>query len=220
MSPSAMFATEREDRTCELLDALEARRRAALAERQAARLLHLLTTAHHPVSRNQEERAAMKSLYKVLGLGPQATPAELRSAHRKLARQYHTDSAGGDRARFQEVQEAYETLSDPARRREYDAQRAAWLAEQGAVDCPGCGTATRLKSRGLASRCPLCKTALTEETAEGRLKRKALRTLQGATELAEHLVEAAVAEGVQAAQDAVRAKFQGLRTRLDPGKRS
>lgn len=203
------------DPTCALLDALEARRRAALAERQAERILRLLLAAPPASSLGPKERAPMKSYYKVLGLGPGADPSQIRSAHRRLARQHHTD-AGGDKTRFQEVQEAYETLIDPVRRREYDAERAAWLAEQDAVDCPACGTPNRVRVRGLAMRCATCKTQLTEETAEGRVKLKALGALSGATKLAEGLVETVVEESVQLAQDAVRTGFTRLRRRLNP----
>jgi molecular chaperone DnaJ len=63
-------------------------------------------------------------LYSVLGLEPGASVAEIKRAYRRLARRYHPGINPGDRAAealFRRVSEAYETLVDPVRRREYDA---------------------------------------------------------------------------------------------------
>jgi molecular chaperone DnaJ len=62
--------------------------------------------------------------YVILGLEPGASPAEIKRAYRRLSRRYHPGVNPGDRqaeAVFERVTEAYETLSDPARRKEYDA---------------------------------------------------------------------------------------------------
>lgn len=68
-----------------------------------------------------------KNYYETLGVSKTATDDELKSAFRKLARQYHPDLHPGDEAaanKFKEVNEAYETLSDPQKRAEYDAAQA------------------------------------------------------------------------------------------------
>lgn len=57
--------------------------------------------------------------YEVLGVPKTATPEEIKRAYRKLASQHHPDK-GGDTAKFQQVEEAYRTLSDPQKRQEYD----------------------------------------------------------------------------------------------------
>lgn len=63
--------------------------------------------------------------YSILGVSESAGPAVIRSAYRRLARQHHPDVSGEDsRATFQRIQEAWNVLHDPARRRGYDAQRA------------------------------------------------------------------------------------------------
>lgn len=61
----------------------------------------------------------MKDLYNILGVDKTASPEEIKRAYRKLASKHHPDR-GGDTARFQEIQSAYETLSDPQRRQQYD----------------------------------------------------------------------------------------------------
>ena len=57
--------------------------------------------------------------YKTLGVSKNATPDEIKKAFRKLARKNHPD-AGGDEAKFKEINEAYEVLSDEKKRKLYD----------------------------------------------------------------------------------------------------
>ena len=62
--------------------------------------------------------------YRELGVQRAATAAQIKAAHRKLAKRYHPDADGGDTLRFLSIQEAYALLSDPLRRREWDARHA------------------------------------------------------------------------------------------------
>lgn len=57
--------------------------------------------------------------YETLGVQPNATPDEIKKAYRKLASTHHPDK-GGSTATFQAIQAAYETLSDPAKRQQFD----------------------------------------------------------------------------------------------------
>lgn len=60
-----------------------------------------------------------KTFYDVLGVSKNASDKEIKTAFRKLAQKYHPD-AGGDEAKFKEISEAYDTLSDEKKRKEYD----------------------------------------------------------------------------------------------------
>jgi hypothetical protein len=74
----------------------------------------------------RDERAsgqASRDYYEILGVPRDATAEELKRAYRRRARECHPDANPGDpeaAARFREAREAYETLSDPERRAEYD----------------------------------------------------------------------------------------------------
>lgn len=61
-----------------------------------------------------------KDYYKILGVSKNASAEEIKRAYRKLAHQYHPDKSGGDAERFKEVNEAYQVLSDPNKRAQYD----------------------------------------------------------------------------------------------------
>ncbi|WP_265130316.1 J domain-containing protein [Chryseobacterium oranimense] len=65
----------------------------------------------------------MKDYYYFLGISPDASEEDIKKAYRKLSLKYHPDKNENDdffAGRFREIQEAYEILSDPGKRRTYD----------------------------------------------------------------------------------------------------
>ena len=61
-----------------------------------------------------------KNYYDILGVQKGANKDEIKKAFYKLASKYHPDKKGGDEQKFKEVNEAYQTLSDEKKRKEYD----------------------------------------------------------------------------------------------------
>jgi DnaJ-class molecular chaperone len=68
--------------------------------------------------------------YNTLGVAKNATPDEIKKAYRKLASQHHPDK-GGDKAKFQDIQAAYDTLSNPDKRQQYDNPMPQGFQQQG-----------------------------------------------------------------------------------------
>jgi DnaJ-class molecular chaperone len=72
-----------------------------------------------------------KDYYATLGVTKASTEKEIKGAFRKLARKFHPDVNPGDKAseaKFKEINEAYEVLGDPAKRKKYDELGANWRA--------------------------------------------------------------------------------------------
>jgi len=61
-----------------------------------------------------------KNYYEILGVEKGASDEEIKKAYRKLAHQHHPDKQGGDEAKFKEINEAYQVLSDKQKRAQYD----------------------------------------------------------------------------------------------------
>src|ERR1700687_4103950 len=75
-----------------------------------------------------------KDYYGILGIKKTATADEIRKAFRKLARKYHPDVNPGDKKaeeKFKEINEAYEVLSDPEKRKKYDTLGPNWQEQFG-----------------------------------------------------------------------------------------
>jgi molecular chaperone DnaJ len=91
---------------------------------------------------------AAKDFYKILGVSPNASTEEIKKIYRRLAKKYHPDANPGNKVaeeKFKEVSEAYDILSDPEKRKQYDRMRTlgfdlgsspggGWRASAGGAD--------------------------------------------------------------------------------------
>jgi DnaJ-class molecular chaperone len=87
-----------------------------------------------------------KDYYKILGVSKSASAEDIKKAYRRLARKYHPDVNPGDKsaeARFKEINEAYEVLSDPDKRRKYDTLGPNWQEQFG----PGSASRSGARAR-------------------------------------------------------------------------
>ncbi len=73
-----------------------------------------------------------KDYYNILGVGKTASTEEIKKAYRKLAMKHHPDTAGKEsEAKFKEINEAYQVLSNPQKRAQYDQFGAAGVGGNG-----------------------------------------------------------------------------------------
>jgi molecular chaperone DnaJ len=72
-----------------------------------------------------------KDYYKILGVEKGASQDEIKKAFRKMAHKYHPDKKDGDEAKFKEANEAYQILSNPQKRQQYDQFGSAGPGGQG-----------------------------------------------------------------------------------------
>ncbi|MGH2466242.1 MAG: J domain-containing protein, partial [Candidatus Limnocylindrales bacterium] len=96
--------------------------------------------------------------YRVLGVRADATLTEIKGAHRRLAKRFHPDAGGHDAERFLAIQDAYQVLADPLRRKEWDLhhapgpvradQRARGAAAAGRTGSEGSAGAAGSRGRG------------------------------------------------------------------------
>src|SRR4030095_5372957 len=87
-----------------------------------------------------------KDYYATLGVSKTASEKDIKQAYRKLARKHHPDVNPGDKSaesKFKEINEAYEVIGDPDKRKKYDELGANWkMYEQAqrAGGAPGAGS--------------------------------------------------------------------------------
>jgi molecular chaperone DnaJ len=113
----------------------------------------------------------MRDYYDVLGVSPDAGADEIKRAYRQLARRYHPDISGEDRASaFLELARAYDVLRDPRRRRQYDhyvgpGEQAStfgteWFADEVAIDFPSVSSVLdRMRDAFFTARPPVTLSA-------------------------------------------------------------
>jgi DnaJ-class molecular chaperone len=95
-----------------------------------------------------------KDYYDVLGVSKIAPADDIKKAYRKLARKNHPDVNPGDKSAedaFKEINEAYEVLSDPEKRKRYDQLGSNWKAGADFTPPPGWESAGELSSVTLAT---------------------------------------------------------------------
>lgn len=153
----------------------------------------------------------MTNLYRVLRITTEADEESIRLAYKQRSRETHPD-AGGTPEDFQEVTEAYRTLSDPDKKKAYLREYFGSAAKLGHVVCAKCLAVNRVRAirSGESVRCAQCKVRL-PITAKERDERygEAFREAFG------DLLTAIGAESSAFAKDLVIKGFSTLRRKLN-----
>jgi curved DNA-binding protein CbpA len=118
----------------------------------------------------------MANLYAILGINRSATQNEIKSAYRRLARKYHPDVNSDPSAttRFAQINEAYQTLIDPERRKVYDRTGKTASANTTKQNSPAARAARRAYYQARADR--IVNEWLERERVETRARGKAVYT--------------------------------------------
>lgn len=156
----------------------------------------------------------MKFYYRDLWISQIATPDQIKSAYRKLAREFHPDHHASQRAdteQFLAIGEAYETLSDTTRRKTYDAELNTFLRRRGWVLCPACGAHNDVPEipESKIATCGRCRAHLPVTEKERRSSQ--------VTALREQAIDVAAELGadlLDVTGDYLHGKIQGLRARF------
>ena len=152
----------------------------------------------------------MKNYYRLLKLQRDSTQRDIKDAYHAAAMHSHPDK-GGQSARFQEIKEAYDVLSDPKRRDEYEAEYMDEAERLGYVVCADCFSKNRVARFGSNKevRCGHCRGVLDIEPAE-----RDSRVRSAIADQTSELIEVLGAEGSALAKDAIRTAAEWTRKKL------
>lgn len=148
--------------------------------------------------------------FRVLNVQTDVTEDDLKSAYRQRSRDTHPDH-GGTAAAFQDVNEAYQILSDPVKRREWMRSYILEAASLGHVVCQKCFAVNRIRAfkKGESAFCAKCRArlAITPEERNARYKDAVKDTIGD-------LLLTIGAESGELAKDAIVHGARALRRRL------
>lgn len=97
--------------------------------------------------------ASSKTFYDILGVQPTTPREEIRAQWLNCCWEFHPDRHGGDAARMAEINEAWNILKDPKKRKAYDKELSVFKKA-----CEQCGGKGKVSAgRGLTKKCNVCK---------------------------------------------------------------